>query len=354
MSVDDAAGMVTGRRMALVLVGALVLQQSGVTEGGPATVTAAADQLLAGRPADGCVVVTGANGFVAGHIVEVLLAKGYTVHGTMRDPSSVSKAQFLHDMAERLPGTLRLFKADLRDKRPFDEAAAGCWGFLHVASVVVPVSSDPQDMVRPSVAGTVAALEAAERAGVRAVVVTSSTSSVAPTKSKMHVVNATYDRSDYCDMATLTYGTYAYSKVQAERAGRQWVDARSGGPPFRYATVHFPWGMGPQQNRRVTSSQQLVKIMLSGEPPYPFWLPARIIVVDVRDVARAHVHILEHPRGQGRFIVAHDHVSSVINTGVLARTLGEELPNAPVPWMSLPVWFVKLLVVTGFNPSLDW
>ena len=38
---------------------------------------------LAGKPEDGPVCVTGATGFIALHLVEQLLTKGYTVVGTV-------------------------------------------------------------------------------------------------------------------------------------------------------------------------------------------------------------------------------------------------------------------------------
>ena len=47
--------------------------------------------------ADGCVVVTGATGWVAGHIIEVLFSKGYTVHGTVRNATATHKHQHLLD-----------------------------------------------------------------------------------------------------------------------------------------------------------------------------------------------------------------------------------------------------------------
>lgn len=43
----------------------------------------------------GVVCVTGAGGFVASWLVKLLLSKGYTVHGTVRDPSTSSTFLFL-------------------------------------------------------------------------------------------------------------------------------------------------------------------------------------------------------------------------------------------------------------------
>jgi len=88
-------------------------------------------------------------GFIAGHVIELLLDDGYTVHGTVRDPGNKAGNAFLHDLAATRPGTLKLFAADLLDADPFTEAFAGCWGLLHIASAVARVSDDPQDTLRP-------------------------------------------------------------------------------------------------------------------------------------------------------------------------------------------------------------
>ena len=71
------------------------------------------------------VCVTGASGFISGHVVKQLLAKGYTVRGTVRDASNVEKTA--HLMA--LPGAaerLQLFSASLQDPSAFLEPIKGC------------------------------------------------------------------------------------------------------------------------------------------------------------------------------------------------------------------------------------
>lgn len=79
------------------------------------------------------VCVTGATGYLAGHIVQRLLAAGHTVHGTARQANSTSATRHLLAMpgaAERL----KLFKADLLAPGAFDEAVAGCDVVIHTAS----------------------------------------------------------------------------------------------------------------------------------------------------------------------------------------------------------------------------
>lgn len=79
------------------------------------------------------ICVTGATGYLAGHIVQRLLAAGHTVHATARQPNSRSSTAHLLAM----PGAaqrLKLFKADLMQPGAFDEAVAGCDVVIHTAS----------------------------------------------------------------------------------------------------------------------------------------------------------------------------------------------------------------------------
>ena len=90
-------------------------------------------------------------------------------------------------------------------------------------------------------------------------------------------------------------------QVHAERAAWKFVDEN---PElgFRVSSVAFSMAFGPQQNSRVTSSNEMVRHLLLGELPFliPYCLEE---LVDVRDVARAHVHTLLQPEASGRSVV---------------------------------------------------
>jgi dihydroflavonol-4-reductase len=59
------------------------------------------------------VMVTGATGYVAGRVIERLLQDGITVHAAVRAPENKEKIQHLEDLAKKLNGTIKYFKADL-------------------------------------------------------------------------------------------------------------------------------------------------------------------------------------------------------------------------------------------------
>jgi nucleoside-diphosphate-sugar epimerase len=219
---------------------------------------------------------------------------------------------------------------------------------LHIASVVTRGDETPEEQVEISKKGTLTALQSAKNAGtIRSFVVTSSVAAVMPTKKK-HGTGTPYDESDWNDIASAQYGSYPASKVQSEKAAfKWWLDERE---PFRLSTIQFPLALGPQQNKRVTTSNQVVQKFLNGDIPIAPAMAWNII--DVRDVAAAHVHVLESPKAAGdRFIVALKPEQSSFNFVEVARMLKEIYPDYPLPTMELPLFFNRLMGLV--NPLFD-
>ncbi len=168
---------------------------------------------------------------------------------------------------------------------------------IHLASVVTaaniqkkfPTQEERNKFqVEASVAGTVAALEAAKAAGMRKVVVTSSVASISPTKAKMGRKLGDkdcqrYTETDLNDVSTMHEGTYSFSKTRALLATESFLGDKDAGL-FDLATIHFPWAFGPQQTTRVTSSNLILWIMAGANPKSPpgFFIPWYTHVVDIR------------------------------------------------------------------------
>ncbi|PQM34849.1 cinnamoyl-CoA reductase 2 [Prunus yedoensis var. nudiflora] len=123
------------------------------------------------------VCVTGAGGFVASWVVNLLLSKDYVVHGTVRQPGA-SKYAHLNKL-EKASENLKLFKADLLDYDSLRSAVEGCSGVFHVASPAVLSVTDPdQELLEPAVKGTLNVLKACVEAKVKRVVVVSSIAAI--------------------------------------------------------------------------------------------------------------------------------------------------------------------------------
>lgn len=120
------------------------------------------------------VFVTGASGFIAKHILRELLEKGYEVRASLRSEKRKAEIEALFPDA-----TLEFAYLDLDKDDGWNEAMQGCDVLMHTASPF-PLSEpkDPQDLIRPAVDGTMRAMRAAQAAGIKRVILTSSCAAI--------------------------------------------------------------------------------------------------------------------------------------------------------------------------------
>ncbi|XP_066370146.1 cinnamoyl-CoA reductase 1-like [Miscanthus floridulus] len=264
------------------------------------------------------VCVTGAGGFVASWLVQLLLSRGdYLVHGTVRDPSDPKNAHLmaLDGAGERL----RLFKADLLDRASVAAAIAGCDGVFHVASPVPAVEPTNPDVevLAPAVTGTQNVLEASRAANVRRVVVVSSVAAVIanPNIPDGAVVDEDcWSDEDYC---RATKNWYCVSKTVAEREALAYGE-RTG---MDVVTVCPPWVLGPLLQPTVNATSMRFVAYLKGENTDE----KRRNMVDVRDVADALVLTYETPEASGRRYICSAHAMKVSETVGLVHSLHPDL-----------------------------
>uniref|UniRef100_UPI002458FD51 NAD-dependent epimerase/dehydratase family protein n=1 Tax=Nocardia cyriacigeorgica TaxID=135487 RepID=UPI002458FD51 len=112
------------------------------------------------------VLVTGATGFIAGHVIAELLNHGYAVRGTVRSLTDARKRQHLVELAERAGGEIDFAAADLDRDEGWAAAVAGCDYVLHVASPFPSAPpDDEQEMIDTAVNGTLRVLRGGAAAG---------------------------------------------------------------------------------------------------------------------------------------------------------------------------------------------
>jgi len=236
---------------------------------------------------------------------------------------------------------LQIYEAELLDEGSFDEPTQGCWGVMHVASPVdVDGVTDPmKQLVEPAKQGTLNVLKSCVKAKIKKLVVTSSFATIGegdrvPGK---HQIVTEEDHNTSC---SLEWDAYSFSKVEAEKALIEFVDSLPEEEKFPYATLHPPLVLGPQQSNVVTSSNLVVKMLLAGE--YPLCPPLHWATVDVRDLASAHVHCLESPKAQGRYIVSNSAKDSLWMYE-MGGILSKHFPGYNVPTREMPVALLKLV-----------
>jgi dihydroflavonol-4-reductase len=242
------------------------------------------------------VLVTGASGFIASHIVSLLLAAGYRVRGTVRDPGHPNRHAHVTGVAgagERL----ELVAADLEEPHAFDEPASGCEYVIHTASPYQIDVVDPQrDLVDPAVNGTLSLLRAcADSGSVRRVVLTSSGAAITD-RADGHVNT----EGDWNTRSSLTRNPYYYSKTLAEQAAWEYMARHR--PGFDLVVINPFYVIGPSLGPAANTSHGFLTGVTNGR--VPAILALDFALVDVRDVAAAHVAAMERPDADGRHIVA--------------------------------------------------
>src|SRR5438132_4097202 len=117
------------------------------------------------------VFLTGASGFVGSHVLDALLARGYTVRALVRsDPSNLRR------------NGCTVVHGDLREPGALTAPMRGCRYLVHVGAMYTFAPREAAAIRQVNVQGTRGLLEAARIAGVERAVVTSSSAAVGPAR----------------------------------------------------------------------------------------------------------------------------------------------------------------------------
>jgi nucleoside-diphosphate-sugar epimerase len=290
------------------------------------------------------VLVTGGSGYVASFCIGQLLNAGWTVRTTVRNLSREAEVRAAQARLTPHGDRLTLFAADLNGDAGWSAAAAGCQGVLHVASplpLANPKSDD--DLVRPARDGALRVLAAARDAGVKRVVMTSSTAAVCYGHGGRHEPFTETDWSDPTDRRDSS--AYERSKMIAERAAWAWLKAEGGG--LELVTICPGAVLGPVLGTDFSASIDIVRKLLDGSlPGLPrFGWP----LVDVRDIADLHVRALTSPVAAGKRYIG---AGPFYWMSDIAEVLRRDLPGtgARVPKAKLANWMVRLSAT--FDPVI--
>jgi nucleoside-diphosphate-sugar epimerase len=270
------------------------------------------------------VMVTGGSGYIASWIVRQLLESGVSVNATVRSLEAKTKISHLEDMRDEFPGQLELFEADLGIIGSFDRAALGCDALIHCASpfFISDISDPNEELIRPAKGGTINVLQAATRSGsVTRVVLTSSVAAIHTDNIDwQRKASGMLDEADWNTTASEKYQPYSYSKTLAEQAA--WEYAK-GQDQFTLVAVNPSFVIGPSLSTRSDStSVGTIARFFSGE--LKIGVPdLRFGMVDVRDVAGAHILALENQEAEGRFILMSESLGFPLVAEILRERYGK-------------------------------
>jgi len=291
------------------------------------------------------VLVTGATGFIAKHIVLQLLNAGHSVIGSVRSLDREAElrdaiAPHLNDPAAL--DRLRVIALDLTRDDGWAEAMQGVDALMHTASPFPMVQpKDEDELIRPAVDGALRALRAAHVAGVHRVILTSSVAAV--TNTDLPPDRTAFTEADWTDPDHPASTPYVKSKTLAEKAAWDFVVKEA--PEIQLTTINPSLVLGPPLDGNYGTSIQVIERLLHATDPM---LPeVGFSVVDVRDIAAMHVAALDRPDTAGnRYIGSEQFVWFV----ELAQMLKRAHPDRKVVTRKAPGFVIRLLAL--FDPSI--
>jgi dihydroflavonol-4-reductase len=282
------------------------------------------------------VLLTGISGFLGGHVGLELLRQGYAVRGSVRSLSKADKVRATLAGAGADVSRLEFVELDLNSDKGWAAAMPGVRYLQHTASpFVTDMPRDKMELIRPAVDGTKRALEAALAANVERIVLTSSMAAT----SYGHDTSRTapFTAADWTDLQGRGVNAYIESKTLAEK--QAWTLVDSAGRHDDLVTINPNAILGPLLDEDPGTSAALIGRLMNGSVP----AAARIYfpVVDVRDVAAAHVRAMVTPWAGGHRFPMGDKTLSLIEFADVVRAATPEFAKR-LPRYTVPDWMVRL------------
>lgn len=282
------------------------------------------------------VLLTGISGFLGGHVALQLLNAGYTVHGSVRNLAKSEKVRATLEKAGADITRLEFVELDLEKDEGWDAAMQDVRYLQHTASpFVLQMPQDRMDLIRPAVAGTERALNAALKSDIERIVLTSSMAAIAYGHDKSRT--APFTANDWTNLDGRAVTAYTESKTRAER--RAWEIMKQAGREADLATINPSAILGPLLDEDPGTSATIVQRLMNGSVPGIPRIP--FTIVDVRDVAAAHVAaMVASDAGGHRFPMG----ESAMLFSAIAEILREAFPAyaQKIPRRQLPDWAVRI------------
>lgn len=254
------------------------------------------------------VFITGATGFVGGHVARSYAAEGASLRLLTRWTSRLDSLEGLD--AEVVSG-------DLREPEKLRTALTGCDALVHVAADYRLWVRDPKAMYDTNVDGTRELLRLAREVGVQRVVYTSSVATMG-FKEDGTIVNEETPVG-LGDMI----GHYKRSKFLAEQ---QAIRAAQGGQHVVILNPTTPIGPG---DAKPTPTGRIIVDFLNKK--FPAYVDTGLNLVDVAEVARMHVVALERGTPGERYILGGENLTLKQILDRMSSITGLPSPTMKVP-----------------------
>ncbi|PLB54020.1 cinnamoyl-CoA reductase [Aspergillus steynii IBT 23096] len=256
------------------------------------------------------ILVTGANGYIASHVIDILLKMGYMVRGTVRAEKPWLDQYFSEKYGDSVYKSVIIPAFD--DVDALREALKDVSGVIHIAMDVTFTSDDPAAVI-PWVKRAIGSLLelSAEAKTVKRFVLTSSNSAAHMPTPDVYVridENTWNETSAKAMLDESTppekkgYHVYATAKTEAERSAWEWV--KNNRPEFEFNSVLPDGNYGRILHPEIFGSTMgWLRNVLKGDDGIMRRFPPQWYI-NVEDTARLHVAALLSPEFKNERIFA--------------------------------------------------
>lgn len=254
------------------------------------------------------VLVTGGTGFVGSQTAKALKEAGHSVRLFVRSQSKADKifSQINISIDEIVLG-------DVTDKAAVEKAVVGCDAVIHTAAMVSTAEKDADMVYQTNVVGTKLVMDCALAEGVQKIIYVSSVSAIFNLgEASMH------EQSAVCDAKN----PYGRSKVDSEKYVRK---LQAEGAPI---VITYPSGIVGSGDPALSEPHFGLKMFVS---QFAFTSAGGMQLINIQDLAKAHVTILEKINGSDRFILGGYYYSWKDMIEKTNNVTGRKLFNVHIP-----------------------
>ena len=269
-------------------------------------------------------LITGATGFLGSHLIDLL---------------GPERRQSLRVLAResRPGGDCEVVEGSVLDSEAVERAVDGVEQIYHLAGKVSRNPDDVRELYRVHVEGTTTLCRAAKSAGVKRIVVASTSGTMAVTEDGETIPDETAPPP----VELIGGWPYYTSKLyQEEAAKRECV----GGPEIVILNPSLLLGPG---DKRLSSTEDVLKFLARDIPVIP---PGGLNFVDVRDVAEAFRRAMEKGRSGERYLLGGPNWSFKMFFERLERLSKVKGPKVRLPEV---MYSIAGMAVDAFYRQLD-
>ncbi|MGO4294773.1 NAD-dependent epimerase/dehydratase family protein [Chitinophaga sp. RAB17] len=275
------------------------------------------------------ILVTGGTGFLGSHLIRALVAAGKPVRALYRQQPS-PRLQDISDKIEWVPG-------DILDIFTLEDALVGVTQVYHCAAMVSFQAADKDRLLKINVEGTANVVNMALDAGVKKLLYVSSVAAIGRARDNA-AVNEDCEWQD-----SKNNSRYSISKFQGEmevwRGIAEGLDAVIVNPSIILGAGFWDDGSGA--------------LLKNAWKEFPYYTEGVNGFVDVEDVVKAMIQLMDSDINAERFILSADNWGYQRLFTTMAHALGKKPPHiAAKPWMAEVVWRLEKVkgMVTGKHP----